>query len=387
MANIKSVVQPEEKGESNVGMFGLPADSESVDVSQYFDVSLATYRSIDVMLMAPGSHFGGFQPGMFAQPGLHREVNPFEFVVAEPVTNVPPVKTAQASEPPVLPFGADVYLLESSHFYTDETPASLVDGIMAALAASSVVSDFNAVKYKFKCSHYSGHGTKLTFRIRLYTVNESGGKYLIEVQRRSGCCIQWKKLYDELLYSMTTPNIASEQRTSESELAVQRSGSAVDGMVNMEEALGFVRSNFKQVPLESQVEMSSALAALSATFTPREIPGDAFRVTALVLLDSRDETVKLNTMSFLANAGERCLKRHGRFELEILGAIVNEIKGSDCCHTSREALRAIMHLSTKYPSEILKCGAYDLLLKNAGGADEEARGYASVALRNLAVSV
>merc|ERR1711966_507193 len=81
--------------------------------------------------------------------------------------------------------------------------------ISKAIREVSATYSFDAEKFKFKCSSYAGHGYRLHFIVRIYTVNEENGKYIVELSKRSGCCMHWKKIYKALLAASVCGNSTS----------------------------------------------------------------------------------------------------------------------------------------------------------------------------------
>jgi len=107
------------------------------------------------------------------------------------------------TEPPRLPIDLSLFPLEKTHFLTNANPINVCQEFRKAFEIKGVtITKFNMEKYKFKCEFdvkdKDGKSRELvSFRARIYTVNKDK-KYVVELQRRDGCCLEWRKLYNNL---------------------------------------------------------------------------------------------------------------------------------------------------------------------------------------------
>lgn len=115
-------------------------------------------------------------------------------------------------EPPKLPIDMSLFPLEKTHFLTNADPVQVCMEFRKAFDSNDVkINKFDLPKYKFKCEYdvEDEDGKvreRVFFRARIYTVNKDK-KYVVELQRRDGCCLQWRKLYNNLKSSIPLDQI------------------------------------------------------------------------------------------------------------------------------------------------------------------------------------
>merc|ERR1712196_724866 len=116
------------------------------------------------------------------------------------------------AEPPKLPIDMSLFPLEKTHFLTNANPVTVCTEFRKAFENNSVrINNFDLAKYKFKCEFAVEDEDgkirdRVFFRARIYTVNKDK-KYVVELQRRDGCCLQWRKLYNNLKSSIPLDQI------------------------------------------------------------------------------------------------------------------------------------------------------------------------------------
>jgi len=177
--------------------WGLPAEAVEV-ASGEFRLEEPVYRSLDII--GPSALTNPHLAASLVMPSLSRSTAAPGISLDDGVDQT--IGILDSNEPPSLPVDMSLFPLEQTHFYTNTNPGAVVAEISKALSAHKVQSTFNAKKYKFKCEFgvFDQKGNlldKIEFRARIYTVNQHK-KYVVELQKRQGCSLQWRKLFNDL---------------------------------------------------------------------------------------------------------------------------------------------------------------------------------------------
>jgi hypothetical protein len=116
-------------------------------------------------------------------------------------------------EPPHPKFG---YIEMHNHVRSDQKPSFILENAYAALKRLGVDCSVQAQKFKISADAYRA-GAKLSFVVRLYTHDEScpnprkaKGKYILEMQRRSGDSVYFADLYRSLVTHLEEQHVLSE---------------------------------------------------------------------------------------------------------------------------------------------------------------------------------
>lgn len=104
---------------------------------------------------------------------------------------------------PTLPFQMSRFLLPME--CSGESVHSTVQSI---LEKASVDFSYKADKYKAKCYVYRAHGY-CHFVLHVYTKRDADNQFIVELQRRNGCCHEFRSVYDKLLLQMKELNVLS----------------------------------------------------------------------------------------------------------------------------------------------------------------------------------
>lgn len=178
--------------------WGLP--TEAVDAaSSEFRMEEPVFRSIDMLGPSPFTN-----PHLAAQmPSLSR-ASPSQFAAGSESSYHMGDNSdvLDRYEPPRLPIDMSLFPLEVTHFFTNSKPGEVVSEFAKAFSSNKVITSFNPRKFKFKCEFriFDNKGAivdTIQFRARIFTVNQHK-KYVVELQKRQGCSVQWRKLFNDL---------------------------------------------------------------------------------------------------------------------------------------------------------------------------------------------
>lgn len=139
-------------------------------------------------------------------------------VKAEPVSLVTQITESSDiifsdEEPPVPKFG---YIEMHNHVRSDQKPSFILDHAYAGLKKLGVDCTVQPLKFKISADAYHA-GAKLSFVVRLYTHDDScpnprkaKGRYILEMQRRSGDSVRFAELYRSLVVYLEENHVLSE---------------------------------------------------------------------------------------------------------------------------------------------------------------------------------
>lgn len=87
-----------------------------------------------------------------------------------------------------------LYALEQTHLVIFESLSRIFETITQTLQDMGAIFEFKALKHKFKCHLHSRNAT-IPFHVRIF---KKGQGYIVEVQKRSGCSVQFRKVWHAL---------------------------------------------------------------------------------------------------------------------------------------------------------------------------------------------
>lgn len=211
---------------------GLPAGAQLATSDFYEDNDEPVYRSVSLAPAMAADPFsfggGGFlgdslgrgDGGCFGQeacfteppvcasqtmamPALRRSspsasMPPLALFRPSPAASQALKPRTSITEPPAIPAGP--FPIERSHVRSRFSPPTIYNKLVAAFSEEKIDCDFKEHKFKFKCVSYAGTVAS-EFVVRVFA--ESPGAYLIEFQRRSGCCFAFQTAYASLCGSLS----------------------------------------------------------------------------------------------------------------------------------------------------------------------------------------
>jgi len=119
--------------------------------------------------------------------GTAKQENPFD-----PIGLSTAVHYHQSTpDPPEVPGG---YLEPAYHFLTQSRPMTVFHTLVTYFHANNVDYTVKQDKFKLKCVSYNG-GPRLSFNVRIFTIDSDSKQYAVEFQRRSGDIIQFSEIY------------------------------------------------------------------------------------------------------------------------------------------------------------------------------------------------
>lgn len=111
-----------------------------------------------------------------------------------------------------------VYYEPNSSFLAKCSPDAIFDSILTQLKKQNINYEFDEYKNKIKgeikeIGDYTSDSDPCTFRIHVFKAPEDNmsskkAKFLVEVQRRYGCCVLFRRFYQPFLQALTSEGIA-----------------------------------------------------------------------------------------------------------------------------------------------------------------------------------
>jgi len=98
------------------------------------------------------------------------------------------------------------YYDSSSSFLSNKQSQALFTSIMSILEQRKI--DFSHVSAKIDCVCYTESNACCTFTIRVFESPNPRARYLVEVQRRSGCVVAFRRIFHLLLLSFSQNGVA-----------------------------------------------------------------------------------------------------------------------------------------------------------------------------------
>jgi hypothetical protein len=103
------------------------------------------------------------------------------------------------------------YYESNSSFLTNKTPRETFESVIHVLQKRSVDHDYKPLNHKIKGILYDNENSSpCSFHIRLFQAppGTKKAKYLLEVQRRYGCVVVFRKFYSQVLQTLLTEGVA-----------------------------------------------------------------------------------------------------------------------------------------------------------------------------------
>jgi len=197
------------------GFLGVPVLTRSTE-SSYPILSLETetYRSLGTSVgrvPLPLTKKGG--PDSAWQEVQHAEV---AFASKDALTPTlssvsKSLGSLDFSSPKPRPLERPVFYEPNSSFFAKKSPEEIFDAIMAQLKKRNISYEFDILKNKIKGIMYSDEDSApCTFYVNLFKApeNTKKGKFLVEIQRRFGCVVVFRRFYQQFLQALATEGVA-----------------------------------------------------------------------------------------------------------------------------------------------------------------------------------
>ena len=263
-----------------------------------------------------------------------------------------------------------------------------IDDVLSSL---NVVYSFEPTKCKFSCEFMSGYNL-VKFVARIFKAGPAVGSthsYVVEFQRRQGCCLVCGKLFDDIR-SQLSP---SEQQKADNkpEAFIPRLTEALLHKLP-ELAPTQVRDEMDKIesclvckgPSDRQREMVKVLIPLSQS-CPQYLCSDS-KLVGLVneLAGSCCDEIRFSAISCIANMAANFKEGQDSawFPLALRPVVVAMAADSNS-HIRREAARALMYMSRNFSGIILQLGGLEALRKHAECQDRLLHGYVQQAVQTL----
>lgn len=115
------------------------------------------------------------------------------------------------SSPKPRPLVCPVFYEPNSSFFAKKSPDEIFDAIMAQLKKRNISYEFEKLKNKIHVVMYSDEDSApCTFKINLFKApeNTKKAKFLVEIQRRFGCVVVFRRFYQQFLQALVTEGVA-----------------------------------------------------------------------------------------------------------------------------------------------------------------------------------
>lgn len=170
----------------------------------YRSVSLAAPMPTNSFYEPPAANWGTYDaqsktaPAL-APPKLSRFASPTMKAVPQAAPNaVSSFANIEVSEPKEL---CVLYQLEQTHLVMSKPIQEIVEVVSQTLQEIGAVFEFKEKKHKFKC-HLHSRSATISFHVRIFKQHATG-QYIIEVQKRGGCSIQFCKIWRSVSNALT----------------------------------------------------------------------------------------------------------------------------------------------------------------------------------------
>uniref|UniRef100_A0A7S0GR38 Uncharacterized protein n=1 Tax=Amorphochlora amoebiformis TaxID=1561963 RepID=A0A7S0GR38_9EUKA len=167
-------------------------------------------------------------------------------------------------KPPKPPGG---YIEASTTFYTATKPSTAMQIIRAILGDMGVDFTENSTKFKFKCETYP-RGYRLPFNIRIFT---HGSEYAVEMQRRSGDCICFARIYKNFLRRCAKRGLCAKLEPPEPKGSLDFEGDFVLGEMQGSELESSLKPLVEMAASEYVDVKSSAVCSLAQLTTGKAV--------------------------------------------------------------------------------------------------------------------
>jgi len=99
------------------------------------------------------------------------------------------------------------YYEAASSFFSDKLPVVLIQYILVILHRYQIDFSFASEKFKIQCVWYTETNISCVFVIRIFKSLQNG-RHLVEFQRRNGCVIAFRRLFQQLLRTFSHDGVA-----------------------------------------------------------------------------------------------------------------------------------------------------------------------------------
>jgi len=265
------------------------------------------------------------------------------------------------------------YFESNSSCLTSRSPREAFEVLIHHLNKMKRIDiEYKPLNNKIKGVYYChDSGSPCTFHIKLFKAPLGcKEKYLLEVQRRYGCVVVFRKLYQQILQALTAEGIAVPfTKTAISSSSILAPGQIVLDKPTLEILMKGVKSNTN---LEHLREILRLLACLSNSAQNRALLVESHSETNLCDLLARvlqlpDVEVRRCGAAFLGNIATVTNLRSELIS-KLLGTMFNILSGSTCgsagfgegCgelikrETQRQIVRALLLISETHAKQIIQ---------------------------------
>jgi hypothetical protein len=96
----------------------------------------------------------------------------------------------------------------ASSFLSDKLPLALINSILLLLAQQCIDFSLAPSRCKIDCVWYTETNATCTFIVRIFSSPNQKARHLVEFQRRSGCVMAFRKVFQRLLVSFSQSGVA-----------------------------------------------------------------------------------------------------------------------------------------------------------------------------------
>jgi len=167
-----------------------------------------------------------------------------------------------------------LYYEPNSSFLTNKTSSDILDSIRLQLVKRKIIHQFFPLKHKIKGLMYSSEDSApCTFKISLFKApkNTKKATFLVEIQRRYGCIVLFRRFYQQILQALTMegaaiPILAASTSSTTSASTISLDKGTIDALFR---SLGSP-SKLSTATLENLRETMRIFATISKT-TPNKM--------------------------------------------------------------------------------------------------------------------
>jgi len=252
--------------------------------------------------------------------------------ISDRITSAPIVSPKPIQDCPV-------YFEANSSCLTNRSPQETFEVLIHYLnKIKRIHIDYQALNNKIKGVYYcSVTDSPCSFMIKLFHAPlERKEKYLLEVQRRQGCCIIFRKFYQQILQALTAEGVVvpftKTQSLSSKSIVTPELGQIDLDKPTLELLMKSVGKS--DTNLEHLREIIRVLATSSNSEQNRALISESFSATYLcetlaTILQLSDGEVRRCGATFLGNLATLETLR-GEFINKLLGIMFKVLSGSNC---------------------------------------------------------
>jgi len=302
------------------------------------------------------------------------------------------------------------YFESNSSFLTNKPPRETFDSVIHVLQKRHIDHDYKPLSHKIKGVIYDNENSSpCTFNIRLFQapLGTKKAKYLLEVQRRYGCVVVFRKFYQQVLQTLLAEGVAiplAHISSSVSPISVLTPGQVVLDKQTLEILMRGVGKS--SANLEHLREIVRLLASLSKSSHNRAVLAESHGTTNLCdilarVLQLPDVEVRRCGATFLGNIavledlrGELISKLLAVMFRILSSTDVGSAGFSDCVElmgreTQRQILRALALMTETHAKQVsqdpLFSQYFKALTKLQTCSDSVIRSDVNVTLQHLKV--